>query len=98
MQEGKLGNTLGEIDSALHIGEEVIPLALGALSVFDPPAAGLAPVIGGLFQTIVKAVDAANQARGGGADLETTIANVVTALESGLGLAPGALGPNPPAG
>lgn len=86
-----MGNTLAEVDSALHIGEQVLPLALGALSIFAPAAAPYAAAAAKITAAAVTGLDAAVQANNSGKDVETIIADAIAALETGFGLPAGTL-------
>jgi len=51
-----MGDTAAEIDQALHIASEVLPIALGGLGMFVPQVAAITPFLP-LFTKVVQAAD-----------------------------------------
>lgn len=51
-----MGNTAAEVDQALHIVGEVLPLALGAISPFVPGISAVTPFLP-LFSSVIQAAD-----------------------------------------
>jgi hypothetical protein len=76
-----MGNTLAEIDQALQIADEVLPIALGGLAPFVPGVSAVTPFLP-LFEKAISAVDIA--AKDTGKPLLDVIQDVLNHLTPGM--------------
>src|SRR5262245_44338999 len=88
-----MGDTAAEVDQALHIASQVLPIALGGLAMFVPNVSAITPFLP-LFTKVVQAADVV--AGDTGKPLLDVIQDVLNHLTPGAPAAP-ALSPSAPA-